>query len=157
MPNASAGSVFRGITWFRSTLSVGFVYPLLPVIAQVGVQGSHERRLLSASTAQAYGVSEATLYRALAERMRPKAMHRADRGVPRRLPVDEMERYCELVAANKVRTSNKKGRHLSTSQSIRLLEVSGVSTSDGFVELTIGTLKKAITRYNRTGGSRESE
>jgi hypothetical protein len=28
--NASAGSVFRGITWFPSTLRVGLVYPRLP-------------------------------------------------------------------------------------------------------------------------------
>lgn len=109
---------------------------------------SHERRLLIASTAQAYGVSEPTLYRALAERGRPKALRRADRGVPRLLPVDEMERYCELVAAIKVRTSNKKGRHLSTGQSIRLLEVSGVSTPDGFVKLAMGTLNKTtVNRY----------
>jgi hypothetical protein len=104
--------------------------------------------LLIASTAQAYGVSEPTLYRALAERGRPKALRRADRGVPRLLPVDEMERYCELVAAIKVRTSNKKGRHLSTGQSIRLLEVSGVSTPDGFVKLAMGTLNKTtVNRY----------
>ncbi|KAA8685034.1 MULTISPECIES: integrase [Pseudomonas syringae group] len=109
---------------------------------------SHERRLLIASTAQAYGVSEPTLYRALAERVRPKALRRADRGVPRLLPTEEMERYCELVAAIKVRTSNKKGRHLSTGQSIRLLEVSGVSTPDGFVKLPIGTLNKTtVNRY----------
>jgi hypothetical protein len=109
---------------------------------------SHERRLLIAATAQAYGVSEPTLYRALAERGRPKALRRADRGVPRLLSVEEMERYCELIAAIKVRTSNKKGRHLSTAQSIRLLEVSGISTPDGFVKLQAGTLNKTtVNRY----------
>jgi hypothetical protein len=29
-----------------------------------------------------------------------------------------MEQYCELIAALKVRTSNKKGRHLSTGEAI---------------------------------------
>ena len=109
---------------------------------------SHERRLLVAATATAYGVSEPTLYRALSDRVRPKALRRADRGLPRLLPSEEMERYCELIAAIKVRTSNKKGRHLSTGQSIRLLEVSGISTPDGFVKLPAGTLNKTtVNRY----------
>ncbi|WP_150781928.1 hypothetical protein [Pseudomonas fluorescens] len=104
--------------------------------------------MLIASTSQAYGVSEPTLYRALAERVRPKALRRADRGVPRVLPAEEMERYCELVAAIKVRTSNRKRRHLSTGESIRLLEVSGVSTPDGFVKVAAGTLNKTtVNRY----------
>ena len=109
---------------------------------------SHERRLLVATTAMAYGVSEPTLYRALAERVRPKALRRADRGMPRLLQSEEMERYCELIAAIKVRTSNKKGRHLSTGESIRLLEVSGISTPDGFVKLPAATLNKTtVNRY----------
>ena len=109
---------------------------------------SHERRLLVATTAMAYGVSEPTLYRALAERVRPKALRRADRGIPRLLQSEEMERYCELIAAIKVRTSNKKGRHLSTGESIRLLEVSGISTPDGFVKLPAATLNKTtVNRY----------
>ncbi len=109
---------------------------------------SHERRLLVTAAALAYGVSEPTLYRALAERLQPKALRRADRGVPRLLPSEEMERYCELIAAIKVRTSNKKGRHLSTGESIRLLEASGVDTPDGLVKLPAGTLNKTtVNRY----------
>lgn len=109
---------------------------------------SHERRLLIESTAQAYDVSEPTLYRALAERVRPKALRRADRGVPRLLPTEEMERYCELIAAIKVRTSNKKGRHLSTGECIRLLEVHGIETPGGFVKVPAGTLNKTtVNRY----------
>ena len=30
------------------------------------------------------------------------------------MPAPEIERWCEIVAAMKVRTTNKKGRHLST-------------------------------------------
>lgn len=55
-----------------------------------------------------------TLYRDLRERIRLKALQRSDRGKPRKLPQDEMEFYCEVIAALKVRTSNKAGRHLST-------------------------------------------
>ena len=84
---------------------------------------SHERRVIMQETANLYGVSEQTLYRALAQRARPRALRRADRGTPRVLPQDKMEYYCELIAAIKVRTSNKKGRHLSTGEAIRLMGV----------------------------------
>ena len=67
-------------------------------------------------TAKLFGVSEQTLYRALRERTRPKLVRRTDRGAPRILPQERMERYCELIAAMEVRTSDKKGRHLSTSE-----------------------------------------
>nr|UVN18287.1 hypothetical protein pPsy0462c_00028 [Pseudomonas syringae] len=109
---------------------------------------SHERRLLIASTAQAYGVSEPTLYRALAERVRPKALRRAD-GVYR---VCYRPKKWNATASWSLQSRcahrTTKGRHLSTGQSIRLLEVSGVSTPDGFVKLPIGTLNKTtVNRY----------
>jgi hypothetical protein len=50
-----------------------------------------------------------------------RALRRSDRSTPRVLPQDKMEYYCELIAALKVRTSNKKGRHLSTGEAIRLI------------------------------------
>ena len=74
---------------------------------------SGDRRVLMQETAVLYGVSESSLYRALRERARPKALNRSDRGIPRVLPQTELERYCEVIAALKIRTSNKKGRHLS--------------------------------------------
>ena len=64
-----------------------------------------------------------------------------------------MERYCELIAAIKVRTSNKKGRHLSTAESIRLLETFGIETPDGLVRVPAGTLHKTtVNRYLRQWG-----
>jgi hypothetical protein len=41
---------------------------------------SAERRVLMLETAALYGISESSLYRALRERARPKALQRADRG-----------------------------------------------------------------------------
>lgn len=90
---------------------------------------SHERRTVMKEFAELYGVSEATLYRALRERVRPKPLQRSDCGIPRLLPKEKMELYWEIVAAIKVRTSNKQGRHLSTSQAIRLLEDYGIDTA----------------------------
>lgn len=40
----------------------------------------------------------------------------------------DLEYYCELIAALKLRTTNKAGRHLSTGRAIQLLEEYGVET-----------------------------
>lgn len=45
-----------------------------------------------------------------------------------------MERYCEIIAALKMRTTNKKGRHLSTPRAVELMEEHGVETPDGLVD-----------------------
>ena len=52
---------------------------------------SHERRSMMQEIAKLYGVSEATLYRALREYSRPKALRRSDYGKPRILAIEEME------------------------------------------------------------------
>jgi hypothetical protein len=109
---------------------------------------SRERRVLMQETARLYDVSEQTLYRALAQRARPKAVRRSDRGTPRILSQEKMEAYCELIAAIKVRTSNKKGRHLSTGEAIRLIEEFGVQTPDGLITAPEGLLKATtVNRY----------
>jgi hypothetical protein len=59
-----------------------------------------------------------------------------------------MQRYCELIAAVKVRTSNRKGRCLSTGETIRLLEEFGVETPEGLVKIEPGVLKlSTVNRY----------
>lgn len=78
-------------------------------------------RLIS-ETAQLYGVSKVTVYRALRSHAHLKGTRRADYGQPRVMGVEKLERYCEVIAALKVRTSNRKGRHLSTGEAIRLVE-----------------------------------
>ena len=114
---------------------------------------SHERRIVMQETANLYGVSEQTLYRALAQRARPRALRRSDRGTPRVLPQDKMEYYCELIAALKVRTSNKKGRHLSTGEAIRLIEEFGVETPDGLIKAQKSMFKTTtVNRYLRQWG-----
>ena len=92
------------------------------------------------STAQLYAISRATLYRLLRGERRPKDAHRADHGCPRSMPAPEIQRWCEIVAAMKVRTTNNKGRHLSTVRTLRLLTEHGVDTPDGFQKLAPGRL-----------------
>ena len=112
-----------------------------------------ERKLLLCETANLYGVSTDTLYRLLREVSRPKSLRRTDQGQPRKLSPREMENYCEVIAAFKIRTSNKKGRHISTSRAIELLEEHGVNTPNGFVQPNKGLLTKTtVNRYLKAWG-----
>jgi hypothetical protein len=106
-----------------------------------------ERRLLIEETASLYGVSTDTLYRALRTSLRPKSINRSDSGTPRKLSLSDMERYCEIIAAMKIRTSNKKGRHISTVRAIELLEEFGMDTPDGFVKPPVGTLTRSTVNH----------
>jgi hypothetical protein len=108
---------------------------------------SQERRALIEQASATYGVSVDTLYRYLRKQRRPKALQRSDKGKPRKIEGWEMERYCEIIAAMKIRTNNKKGRHLSTARAIELLEEYGMETPDGFVQPTKGLLKKSTVNY----------
>jgi hypothetical protein len=106
-----------------------------------------------ARVADLYGVSVSSLYRRLRELHRPKGLRRADRGSPRALPRAELERYCEIVAALKVRTENGKGHKLSTVRAIELLEEHGVDTPDGHVQAPPGLLvATTVNRWLRTWG-----
>lgn len=106
-----------------------------------------ERRILIEETAALYGVSTDTLYRALRNSSRPKSINRSDNGTPRKLSMTDMERYCEVIAAMKIRTNNKKGRHVSTVRAIELLEDFGMETPNGFVQPPKGTLTKSTVNY----------
>ena len=109
---------------------------------------SPERATQVASVASLYGVSATTVYRLLNDFNKPYAIHRADRGVPRVLPTKQLEQFCELIAALKLRTTNKNGRHLSTGRAIKLLENFGVHSSQGLVKAPKGVLsRQTINRY----------
>jgi len=112
-----------------------------------------ERKMLVERKAQLYGLSKATIYRALKEYSRPKLPHRRDSGIPKILSKEEMEYYCQIIAALKVRTSNKKNRRLSTKECLRLLEEHGVTIGDQFVKVTKSLLKvSTINRYLKEWG-----
>lgn len=112
-----------------------------------------ERRALIEGAAQLFGVSRAYVYRALQGQLRPRELRRLDRGEPRKIPRAQLERYCEIVAALKIRTSNRKGRRLSTARAIELIEAHGVETPDGLVRAPTGSLNKAtVNRYLQLWG-----
>jgi hypothetical protein len=136
----------------RKTLSAEAVVDLRRRLSTLTPR-SPERRRLMQETAALYGISEPTLYRILQRQTTPHALRRADFGVPRVLPKAELERYIELIAAVKVRTSNRKGRHLSTDGVIRLLECYGIATSEGLIHVPKGALKTpTVNRYLKQWG-----
>jgi hypothetical protein len=92
---------------------------------------SAERLALVQSCADLHGVSIDTIYRSLREQFRPRALHRRDRGIPRKLSRKEMEYLCEVIAAMKLRTTNLKRRHLSTGGAIDLLIDTGIELQTG--------------------------
>jgi len=112
-----------------------------------------QRGPLLSSTAELYDVSRATLYRLLRGERRPRDTQRGDRGTPRVMPAAEIERWCEIIAAMKVRTTNRKGRHLSTVRILQLLVGHGVETPDGLQRLPPGRLTAStINRHMRRLG-----
>ncbi len=114
---------------------------------------SSNRRALIQETANLYGVSEHTIYRVLRERSQVKSARRSDYDRPRVMAKTTLERYCEVIAALKIRTNNKKGHHLSTAEAIRLLEEQGINTNDGFLQAPSGLLKKStVNRYLKKWG-----
>ncbi|WP_244272530.1 IS481 family transposase [Pseudovibrio sp. Ad37] len=112
-----------------------------------------ERKSIIEGAIQFYGLSRASVYRALQGQLRPQGVRRADHGAPRKIPRGEMVRYCEIIAALKIRTSNKKGRHVSTARAIELLETTGVETPQGLVQVPKSLLNKVtVNRYLRLWG-----
>jgi hypothetical protein len=114
---------------------------------------SPERAVQVLAVAELYGLSTSSVYRALTDFLKPHTTHRVDHGKPRVLPKAELERYCEVVAALKLRTTNKQGRHLSTQRAIELLEDYGVETEQGMVRvpqgvLTRSTVNEYLTRWH---------
>jgi predicted DNA-binding transcriptional regulator AlpA len=112
-----------------------------------------ERAVLMQSTYTLYGVSRPTLYRLLRGDHRPRDIHRGDRGRPRVMPAADIERWCEIVAAMQARTTNRKGRCLSTARALELLVEHGIETPDGFRQLEAGRLTPStLNRHMRRLG-----
>lgn len=107
-----------------------------------------QRKELIEETCESFGISPATLRRLLRKHQLPYLAFRSDYNKPRVLTEADMRRYCELVAALKLRTTNKKGRRLSTRACIELLERHGIETSEGLVKVEPGRLKlSTVSRY----------
>jgi hypothetical protein len=119
---------------------------------------SSERRQIVDETANFYGVSRDKIYRSLKELDYPSDNYRTDRGQSRIIPKSEMNLYCQLIAAFKFRTMNKKGRHISTQAIIEILEDYGVHTPEKFIQIPKGLLTKSTAnRYLKKWGYNHSK
>jgi hypothetical protein len=106
-----------------------------------------KRKLIVQEAAVFYDVSVSTIYRALRKYNKPSTLTRMDYNNPRLMKYEEIKKYCELIAALKLRTTNKKGRHLSNSACIRILENYGIETESGLVKAPVGLLKKSTISF----------
>lgn len=136
----------------RKSIPLETIIELRNSLSQLPIRSS-ARRALILETAELYGVSTQTVYRTLSQHTLPHSVRRADYGQPRVMPKQTLLRYCEVIAALKVRTSNGQGRHLSTVQAIRLLEEHGINTDGGHVTAPPGLLKRTtVNRYLKEWG-----
>ncbi len=112
-----------------------------------------ERKILIRSFADSFGVCESTVRRQLRKHVLLNNTSRFDMNRPRVTSADEMLLYCQIIAALKLRTSNKKNKHLSTQTCITILEKHGVNLEQGLIKAPKGTLKKTtINRYLKNWG-----
>lgn len=101
--------------------------------------------------AQSFGVTTSTMYRQLRRVVQLRQAHRSDKGESRTLPRNDLLTYCDVIAALKVRTKNKKGRRMSTRTAIGLLETAGVETPTGLIRAPAGLLTRTtVDRYLAT-------
>ena len=97
----------------------------------------HARREIIKHASELYGVSESTLYRQLRQVTKPKSVQRSDAGKPRGLSEERMLQYCEVIAALKLRTTNKRSPYFHF-ESARGLESTGVESEYGFIKIPQG-------------------
>ena len=102
----------------------------------------HDRSKFIAETAQTFNVSISTVRRALKNYKQPYSIHRADYNKPRKLSSEEMFYYCELIAALKKRSTNNKGKQLSTPKALEILENHGVTVAGKHIIIP----KRALTK-----------
>lgn len=111
------------------------------------------RKLLIEEMAGLYGASVSTVHRSISCHFLLHATRRADYNRPGVMSRELMGRYCQVIAALKIRTTDDKGLHLSTKDNIRILEESGAKTLDRTIGNPKNLLKiSIISRYlNRWG------
>ena len=105
-----------------------------------------DRKQLVKEFANLYGTSTNTVYRSIREMFQPKSLRRSDAGRPRQIDNKRFDLYCRSIAALKLRSMNKKGHHLSTNESIRLLEF-GIQTPKGTIVAPKGLLTKSTVNH----------
>lgn len=111
------------------------------------------RKLLVEEAAQAFNVSPSTVRRVLKNYRQPRSIGRKDYNCPRKVGREEMLRYCELIAALKIRSTNRKGKQLSTPRAVWILENHRVDLEGKRIMAPKGLLTKpTVNRYLKRFG-----
>jgi transposase len=131
----------------RKLLPVETIVSLYNQLAGLSAKHSERKRLIN-EAANVFNVSLSTVRRALKNYRQPRSVHRTDYNRPRKISKEEMLSYCELIAALKIRSTNRKGKQLSTPRAIGILEDHGVDTKDKRIMVPKGLLTKpTVNRY----------
>ena len=131
----------------RKPIPIEVIVGLYHQIANLSVKHPDRNRLIK-ETAQAFNISSSTVRRALKNYRQPRSAQRTDYNKPRKISTEEMLRYCELIAALKIRSTNRKGKQLSTPRAIEILEDHGVEIEGKKIMPTKGLLTKpTVNRY----------
>jgi len=136
----------------RKPLPVETIVGLYHQLATVSAKHPDRRRLIK-ETAQAFNVSLSTVRRALKNYCQPRSIQRADYNQPRNISRGEMLHYCELIAALKIRSTNRRGKQLSTPRALEILEGHGVLVDGKNIMPPKGLLTKStVNRYLKRFG-----
>lgn len=131
----------------KKLLPVETIVGLYHQLANLSAKHSDRNRLIK-ETADAFNVSLSTVRRALKNYRQPRSIQRADYNKPRKISPEEMLGYCELIAALKIRSTNRKGKQLSTPRAIGILEDYGVDAEGKRIMAPKGLLTKStVNRY----------
>ena len=92
--------------------------------------------------ARYFGISKNYVYRQL-KNFKPFETIRYDIGTSRNIQKEELLKYCKIISALKLKTSNQKDNHLSTKECITILEKHGVYLGDKLIKAPLGLLKRS--------------
>lgn len=112
-----------------------------------------DRKVLIRETAETFNISFSTVRRAIKNYSQPRSIIRSDYNRPRKITKEEMLRYCELIAALKIRSTNRSGKQLSTPRAIEILENHGIDLESVRIISPKGLLTKpTVNRYLKRFG-----
>ena len=117
-----------------------------------------QRKSMVEEVAKSFSVHVSTVYRQMRDLGKHRPTTRKDKGSSKVIVENEMKMFCDLIAAIKIRTENKKNRHASTKTAINILETVGIEFEGRLIKAPPGLLKKTtINRYLQSLGLSDDE
>jgi transposase InsO family protein len=106
----------------------------------------YQRKVLIEEYASYYDISVSSVYRQLSKYKYVDKV-RSDSGSTRSIHKTNLIRYCKIISALKLKTSNQRN-NISTRKCIHILETEGVSLDDEHIKVPKGLLKRStVDKY----------